>query len=348
MDLTKPIDITAVIGAVKKHKDLMTSLDAEQANDILQHFTAIPGIKDSLTLGRTELMKVSRKYTGQFIGHVSAGKIVPRTLKVYPCVMEMDDEPERYRRTYITEVKGGLDPKSHPFEIWLINYGIKCASQDLHDVLLIADYDSDTTKTGLDTSFDGPFTILMDEVAEETISEEIGNMFATGKLTRANIGTELLKMYRHMPNTFKKKKDIKMYISHDLGEMYDDWLDDQGVLVTGSGAETAGQQFLRNSNKKVELVRLTGMPDGSQFVLLTTKANVCYGYDKDGDFKRLVPFESGNPYHFTAAGKYVLGFQFVTIDPSDLCINDRSIDSADAPEEEDYAEHHTTPPAHNP
>ena len=78
MDLTKPIDITAVIGAVKKHKDLMTSLDAEQANDILQHFTAIPGIKDSLKLGCTELMKVSRKYTCQLIVHESAGKIVQR------------------------------------------------------------------------------------------------------------------------------------------------------------------------------------------------------------------------------------------------------------------------------
>ena len=325
MDLTAPIDVTAVIGAVKKHKDLMTSLDAESANDILQHFTPIPGIKDSLTLGRTELMKVSRKYTGQFIGHVSAGKVVPRTLTVRPCVMEMDDEPERYRRTYITEVKGGLDPKKHPFEIWLINYGIKCASQDLHDVLLIADYDSDSTKTGLETSFDGPFTILMDEKADAKISATIGNMFATGELTRANIGTELLKMYRHMPNTFKKKKDIKMYLSHDLGEMYDDWLDDQGVLVSGSGAETAGQQYLRNSNKKVELVRLTGMPDGSQFVCLTTKANVCYGYDSDADFKRLIPFEAGNPYHFTAAGKYVLGFQFVTIDKSELCINDQPL-----------------------
>ena len=137
----------------------------------------------------------------------------------------------------------------------MINYGIKCASNDLHDVLLIADYDPDTTETGLETSFDGPFTILMDEVAAEAISVDNGNMFATGELTRANIGTKLLEMYRHMPNTFKKRKDIKMYISHDLGELYDDWLDDQGVLVSGSGAETAGQQYLRNTNKKVELVR---------------------------------------------------------------------------------------------
>lgn len=325
IDLTTPIDITAVIGAVKKHKDLMVSLDAEAAGDILKHFTAIPGIKDSIKLGRTTLMKVSRKYTGHFIGHVAAGKIVPRTLTVYPCVMEMDDEPERYRRSYITEVKGGLDPKGHPFEVWLINYGVKCASQDLHDVLLIAKYDADAAKTGLEDSFDSIFQILIDEKTKGEISVANGNMVATGVFTRANIGAELLKMYRHMPNSFKKKSDIKMYISHDLGELYDDWLDDQGVLVTGSGAETAGQQYLRNTNKKCELVRLTGMPDGSQFVCLSTKANMCYGYDSDADFKRMIPFAAGNPYHFTAAGKYVLGFQCVTIDKSELCINDQPL-----------------------
>lgn len=146
MDLTTPIDIQAVIGAVKKHKDLLVTLDAEEAGDILKHFTPIPGVKDSITLGRTTLGKISHKYTGHFVGQVSNGKIVPRTLKVYPCVMEMDDEPERYRRTYITEVKGGLYPKEHPFEIWLNNYGIKCASKELHDVILIAKYDSDAEK----------------------------------------------------------------------------------------------------------------------------------------------------------------------------------------------------------
>ena len=31
MDLTTPIDIQAVIGAVKEHRDLLTTLDAEQA-----------------------------------------------------------------------------------------------------------------------------------------------------------------------------------------------------------------------------------------------------------------------------------------------------------------------------
>lgn len=327
MDFTTPIDITAVIGAVKKHKDLLVTLRTEAAGDILQHFTAISGVKDSITLGRTTLGKISHKYTGKFVGQVSNGKVVPRTLKVYPCVMEMDDEPERYRRTYITEVDGGLDPNKHPFEIWLINYGIKCASKELHDVLLVAKYDADTEKTDLNTSFDGLLTIVETEKTGGGISTELGNMHATGVLSRADIGTKLLEMWRKMPQNFRRDGG-KMYMSEDLAQIYDDWLDDQGTLVTGSGAETAGQKFLRQTNGKCEIVRLSGMPEGSQFVMITTKENAVYGYDKPSDFSRMVPFNSGNPYRFTAAGKYVLGWQFVTLDKSEFLCNDQPVTPA--------------------
>ena len=325
MDLTRPIDITAVIEAVRAHQDLLVTLDAESAHDILQHFTAIPGVKDSLTLGRTELGKVSRKYTGQFIGQVANGKIVPRTLKVWPCVMEMDDEPERYRRAYITEVKGGLDPNSHPFEIWLINYGIKAASKELHDVIMIAKHSDGANDNDLEDSFDGPLTIIQQAITDGTISAAKGNLYTgMATLTAANIGTELLKMYRKIPSTLRRQ-GVQMHISDDLGDMYDDWLDAQGTLVTGSGAETAGQQYLRNTQGKCKLIRMSGMPENSQFVWITTKLNQVYGYDQESDMRTLKPFNGGNPYHFTAAGKYVLGFQFVSFDKSLFLCNDKGM-----------------------
>lgn len=330
MDLTTPIDIQAVIGAVKEHRDLLTTLDAEQASETLQHFTAIPGVKDSIELGRTTLGKISHKYTGMFAGQKQNGKIVPRTLKVYPCVMEMDDEPERYRRTYIVEVKGGLDPYTHPFEVWLMNYGYKCASKELFDVMLTAKHSDSDDDTDLKDSFDGLGTIIEAEKTAGNFAVDKGNMYETGTLTRANIGDKLLEMFRHMPSTFRKKRDAKLFLGADLGDLYDDWLQDQGTLVIQSDtAEVAGQKYLRGTNKKVEIVRLSNMPDESQFVMLTTKENVVYGYDKDSDFQSLNPFASGNPYHFTAAGKYVLGFQLVTLDKSEICINEQDFAPAD-------------------
>lgn len=325
MDLTSPIDITAVLEAVREHRDLLVTLDADQAGDILKYFTPMPGVKDSITLGKTTLGKISHKYTGQFLGQLENGKIIPRTLKVYPCVMEMSDEPERYRRAYITEVKGGLDPNSHPFEVWLNNYGIKAASKELFDVVLIAKYNPASDAVSLEESFDGPLTILEQGIKAKEISSTNGNIYKNMPvLTAANIGTELLKMYRSIPQTMKKYT-VQMHISTDLGEMYDDWLDAQGVLVTGSGAETAYQKYLRNTNQKCELVRMPGMPAGSQFIWITIKENQFYGYDQESDMKTIKPFISGNPYLYTAAGKYVLGFQFATFDKSLFLCNDRPV-----------------------
>lgn len=328
MDLTRPIDINAVIGAVKKYKDLLVAVDSAEAKEILQHFMAIPGVTDSITLGRTTLGAISHRYTGEFIGMVNAGKVVPRTLTVRPVVMEMADEPERYRRSYITDVKGGLWPKNHPFEVWLIAYGLKLASAELFDALLEAGYDAEDTTNALTKSFDGPITIIKKEIAANTISVANGNMVEIPTLTRANVGDELLAMYRKADRQLKKK--CVMFISEEVGEMYDSWLDDQGTLITGSGAETAGQTFLRNTNKKCALVRLPLSSTNSQLVIITSAEktgapdrsnNICWGYDKDSDFSTLKPFESGNPYKFTAAGKYVIGFQLVTLHKTMLCVS---------------------------
>lgn len=338
MDLTKPIDVQAVIGAVKEHRDLLTTLDSEAAAAMLQHFTPIPGVKDSLVLGRTTLGKVSRKYTGSFVGTKQAGKIVPRTLTVYPCVMEMDDEPERYRRTYITEVKGGLDPNAHPFEIWLINWGLKSASQELHDVMMTAALSSSSSDTDLEDSFNGLMTIIETEKNANNFSADNGNLYATGAFTRSNIGDKLLEMYRAMPNTFRNKSDQKLYISADLGDLYDDWLNDQGYMVLSQITETTGQKYLRGTNGKLEIVRLTNLPEGSQFAMITSKLNVVYGYDTDSDFQSLMPFVSGNPYHFTAAGKYVIGFQLVSLDKSEICINDQPVTPVVADDDDEEAE----------
>ena len=48
MDFKVPIDITAVLTAVKKHKDILKAVDKLDASEVLKHFTPVPGITDSL------------------------------------------------------------------------------------------------------------------------------------------------------------------------------------------------------------------------------------------------------------------------------------------------------------
>lgn len=329
MDFKQPIDIIAVMTAVKKYKKELQSVDRLSASEVLQHMTPISGVTDSIELGKVEGGTVSSKYTGTFKAGKYLGKIVPRRLIVRSVVMEMDDEPERYRRTYITEVPGGILQR-HPFELWLINHGISLASEDLLNAMMTARYSADPEKTEITDSFDGLGTVIEDAKKVGDISSLEGNLFTTGELTRANIGDKLLEMWRRMPKTFKRKKNIKMFLSSDLGDMYDDWRKDEGTIIIGGTEETDGTKYLLGSQKKCEIVRLPNMPEGSQMVILTTKENVCYGFDKYGDFSSIRPFFK-DPYHFTASGKYVIGFQLQSVHKSEFCVNERPLD----PEAED-------------
>lgn len=331
MDLQSPIDISQVQLAVRKYADVMKPLDMLKAQEVLQHFTPYPGVTDSIELGRVQLGNISKKYSGFFDGNKKLGKIVPRRLVVRPVVAEMADEPERYRRTYITEVMGGLDPMKHPFEPWLIQFGIDLASKDLLEAIMVAKYSANAEDTLVTDSFDGIGTIVEAEKTAGTMSVAKDNVFSTGAISRANAGEVLIDLYRSRPSTFKRKDSI-LLVSDAVGDLYDDWLEDETSNTQTMDRDSAGQQYLRKSNKRCKIVRLPNLPEGSHFSMLTTRENVVYGFDKPSDFQKMVPFISGNPYWFTAAMKYVIGFQFVTIDGSELCVNDQPLTPPPAPE----------------
>ena len=65
MDFKAPIDITTVLTAVKKHRDILKAVDKLDASEGLKHFTPVPGITDSLELGKVEGGSISSKYTGK-------------------------------------------------------------------------------------------------------------------------------------------------------------------------------------------------------------------------------------------------------------------------------------------
>lgn len=323
MDFKKPIDITAVLQAVTAHMDVLKSVDHLAAEELLQHCTPVPGVQDSLTLGKVEGGTISSKYDGVFLGDKSQGTIVPRKLMVYPIKMEMADEPERYRRSYIAAVPGELR-QDHPFEVWIVQHGLDLASEDLLNVLFIAAYDSAADKKEIKYAFDSWGSIVEADRTAKLVSADNGNQVVTDAFNRANIGTVLLGMWRSRPETFKRKNS-KMFLSGSLADLYDDWFDDEHTHIVGVSGESAGQKYLYGTNQKCEIVRVSSLPEGSQFVLLTTQANMVYGFDKTSDMKKLMPFASGNPYLYTAAGKYVFGCQFISIHKSEFCVNDKPV-----------------------
>ena len=316
MDLTTPIDISSLNKYYERNVNKINRLDKMDAREALQYMTPMTGVQHKKPLETSKQKKNSRRYDGQFRGGDIA-TVTERELVVRPVVYEIADEPERYRDNYRIALAGGLDAKNNPFERWLLNDGVGSASEDLYDALWTAKYVAGTDNQPIDKAFDGIGTILEAGIASGDIAVPEGNYKNYGSpYTVSNIGDRLLEQYRSMPQTFKKKREVYMWISQNMSEMYDDWYEnkhDNPPFV-----DQGGQMILEKTKGKCKLIVLDIVPD--DLVMLTTKMNLVWGTDKLADLSRIIAFNSGNPYLFTAAMKYIFGTEFRTFDKSEFSL----------------------------
>lgn len=321
MDLTKPIDISAVNNTRIEYGDLLQGLNMLQAADVLNDCMPSLGIQNSRVLGRVEHGAISAKYSGTFVGDKKQGTVVPRTLTVKPIVAEMADEPERYRTSFIAAVAGNLWKKDLPFELWLLQYGINIASEELYYALFNAKYSSSTDDKAITDSFDGWFTHIDTDITAGDIATANGNYYENGAITRANAGEYLLDFWRTRHEALRMK-NTTLWVSLAVGDLYDDWYRDEHITLPQ--VDMAGQMFLEGTNNRVKIRRTGAIAGESQRIILTTRENMVYGTDQLSDMKAMQAFNSGNPYLFTAAMKYVFGTQFESINERAFSTNDRS------------------------
>jgi len=324
MDLTKPIDISAVNNTAKTYDKDIRTLDKLDVAKILQYFKLRPGVRGSVEITEAQHTdEGSGKYTGTFDSTRKSGTLVPRTLAVYACVHEVADEPERYRTMWLSEVVSGrLDPNTHPFERWLIEFELGNASENLYNVFFTAVRSEQAGDVALEDAFNGPLTILRADVTANRITVALGNLFQfTAVLSKTNIGDQLLALYRTAPQTMKEK-DVVMFMSVTHGEMYDDWY--KANHDAPPAVDTAGQVVLEGSNGRVKIQRFSSWPSDNDEVVLTVPLNGVWGTDKPEDMKSLTAFPSGNPYLFTATMKYLFGFQWESIHKRKLILSKKS------------------------
>jgi hypothetical protein len=321
VDLTLPIDITAVNNTRTEYGDMLKGLNMLAVAEILANCFPALGIQNSRVLGKVEHGAISSKYNGIFLGANKLGTVVPRTITVHPIVAEMADEPERYRTSFIAALAGNMWDKAHPFELWLLQHGINIASEELYNAIFTAKYDASAGKLALTDSFDGFSTIVAADITSGLISATAENLYANGAITRANAGDYLLEMWRTRPEVLRRKA-VNMWLPTSVGDLYDDWYRDEHD--NPPFVDQSGMEFLEGTQKKCRIVRHNALAAGSQQIFLTTRENMIYGTDKLEDMKSMKAFPSGNPYLFTATMKYVFGTQFVSIHKTEFAVNDRS------------------------
>jgi len=310
MDLTKPIDITAILNTAKQYDKDIKTLNMLDVLDVLKYFGLRTGFKESIDIHEFQnAFGVSKKYDGDFKGDKKIGDIVKRTLKIYPIVYEMKDEPERYRTTFLNEVATKKVLESTPFELWMILRGIEGASEELFNVLFTAVRSEDVAEPGIEFSFDGFETLISADVVSGKIATAHKNYYdSTVALSVANCGDKLKEMWRSAHATMNRKGGI-MFMSIAMGEMYDDWF--QAQHDKPPTIDVFGQLYLEGSNGKCKIIRLGCIEN--QRIILTEDGNLTYGTESINDMKNLKPFVSGSPYHFTATMKYTFGVQIQSI-----------------------------------
>lgn len=312
MAQTEAINIPDVLKAYKKYENDLPSLPTSDASVALATLFAVFGVKGSIELTSVLINGISKKYNGTFEAGSKLADIEHRTLYTGVITPEFAHEPEELRNTYLSDVfKLKLDPENYPFERWLLEWAIKAASQDLDGAIYVAKKDdADKSITGVFDSFE---EIIKADITAGKITVDLGNLYDPGaKITAANAGPKLLAMFRSANQKLKKAAKVEVRISQTMYEMYEDWYSATHDKLPN--VDTSGQVVLEGTQGKARFVVHAEWPE--QRIVMVVPDIMCYGTDSIEDMKKILPFSSGNPYLYTAYGKYNFGVQFRSIHKS--------------------------------
>ena len=284
------INITALAAYAEQYKAQLITKAMTGTEDIQKHFNLIPGITDKYIMTNLQMKKILKPYRKSWDPDSDKGKLIPRTLRVELGQVELEEEPQAYRKTYLgTLLKGAQDTRI-PFEQYLLEAVMKQIASDINtDLLFYGDRDANGTLPG-DVN-DGFFTIIADEKAAGNISTALGNQINIGAVTSSNAVAQMKKFYRGVNKAYWGVP-VKMYMSWDI---YNKYVDDYQASVGSVPYNTEFKKtFLEGSANLCELVPLTSMGD-AQMVIIAPQENMAVGVDLASDQEKIIVRQGNNP-----------------------------------------------------
>ena len=280
------VNITAIQQYAETHKMELLTLATTDAREIFEHFTVIPGIKDKHTLTTLEMKKLLKPYKKDWAADANKADLVPRTLRVEVGQVELEEEPMKYRKTYLAKLmQGGVNPTDHPFEKELLEAIARQTNADINDDLIFNGVRNEAGLNPADVN-DGFFKIIEDEIAAAKLVP-----IATGVIDSTNAVAKLKAMYRAIPAGYRRRP-VKMYMSHDTYDAYcDNYQAAHGNLPYNDKFEKI---FLEGSAQKCELVPLSAVGTSPR-VVIAPKENMCIGIDLESDQEEVSITQGINP-----------------------------------------------------
>lgn len=236
-----------------------------------------------------------------------------RVLEIKRAKMDFLIEPEKFRTTYMQNVRKGLtDPNAIPYESFLMEMQIKKFLSEINnDTAYLGSYNgSGTTAAAI---ADGWGTILAALIAATTVTPE-----TLGTIDNTNAVSKFQTLYRSMPEAFRNIETV-LNCSYQMFDNYKDNLPSGTniVFINTNNPEGEEQLYLLGSNKRCKIVPRTFM-SGSDRVIITPKDNLVMGlgFANDVPTIEIVPALSS----YKCRINYFTGFQIA--DPAVIFCNE--------------------------
>lgn len=299
--------------AVNYRKDLLV-MPVIAAEATLQHMTPRPGI-------------AGREVLGQLSGGIELGpydpnrvddsgvKIEPRTLETFlGSVVKKFDLNSAAKTVYGSLTTQGEALASTDLAQQVLYYLAMQLGQNLNKHIWDAKRnDAGTTTVDL---FDGFDTITAKEITAGGIATSKGNFMQLSTAIDESNATDILMSIYESADDNLQGVPTKMFIPFNVYRAYNkDYLASFGNVVYNQQYK---KTFLEGTDNLCELVPLVGKK-GSQFIHLTTKSNMVYGYG-DGMDSEKIAIEKNHEFLLSFVATMFFGCQFETISKERLMV----------------------------
>lgn len=299
--------------AVNYRKDLLV-MPVIAAEATLQHMTPRPGI-------------AGREVLGQLSGGIELGpydpnrvddsgvKIEPRTLETFlGSVVKKFDLNSVAKTVYGSLTTQGEALASTDLSMQVLYYLAMQLGQNLNKHIWDAKRDdSGTTTVDL---FDGFDTITAKEITAGGIATGKGNFMQLDTAIDNSNATDILMSIYESADDNLQGVPTKMYIPFNVYRAYNkDYLASFGNVVYNQQYK---KTFLEGTDNLCELVPLVSKK-GSQFIHLSTKSNMVYGYG-DGMDSEKIAIEKHHEFLLSFVATMFFGCQFETISKERLMV----------------------------
>lgn len=279
------------------------------ANETLQYMTGMAGVRYKVALPTIE-------GSGQFAPYrrdrkaADTTNIIFRELETQLGNLRIDFEPNQHIRTLLG--KGAASLGDGQAQAMSVRHVIAAVMQDtarnLNDALFTAKYDPNGNTT--QELFDGWGTILDQEIAAGNVSEAKGNLLVLNEEINSANAVDLAKEIERSCHPTLRRTNKFIFCDPAFADAYND-----AYLLTHSGISyntKFNQPIIEGSNNKTTIVPLDCLA-GTDKYIVTTKANMIYGYDNRGDETRF-EIKRFEPWVLTIAAAMFFGTQFYTLD----------------------------------